>query len=152
MTERTDQAVPATADAAVAPPRARPNHRLRAGAVVASIVAAALVWVIAVPLFGADIQVQDNQDPPKVIELGLGPIVFMSAVFALLGWGVLAVLERFTRHARLIWTVLATVLLLVSFLPLAGEMSAATRVTLGLAHLVIGVILIPAFYRSTPRV
>jgi hypothetical protein len=147
MTDLTDLPDTATAPSQ---PRPRANRRLRLLGVLAAIVLPTLVWLVAGPLFGADLTVQDNNDPPKVIEIGFGPIVVVSAGFALLGWAALALLERLTRHGRLIWTGLAVALLVLSFLPLLGPMSAGTRVALGLVHLAVGAALIPTFYRSSP--
>jgi len=133
------------------PARPRADHKLRALAVVGAIALAVLVWLVAGPLFGAEMTVQDNNDPPKIMEIGFGPILFMATVFSLLGWGSIALLERLTRHGRLIWTVLATALLLLSFVPLLGPMSAGTRVALALTHVAVGVVLIPVLYRTSPR-
>jgi len=144
----TDTTTPAQA---AAPARAKPDRRLRIAGVLAAIALPVLIWVIAVPLLGVDLTVTDErQDPPKVVEIGLGAIVFISAAATLLGWGLLAVLERFLRRARLVWTVIAVLVLLVTFAPLTGSMSGGGRSTLVGLHLAVGVPLIAAFYRSSP--
>lgn len=153
MTERTDQvraSAPGSTDTAATPPvRARPDHRLRAIGVAGAVLVPALIWLVAVPLLGAELLVVDaRQQPPLEFEVGLGAVVTFSLGPALLGWGVLALLERFTRHARLVWTVLATALVLLSFVMLLGPMSGTTRLVLALLHLAVGAVLIPAFYRS----
>lgn len=152
MTDHIDQVRTGTASpAGSAPARARPDHRLRAVGVVAAVVAPVLVWLVAVPVLGAELIVTDSsKQPPVPFEVGLGAVVTFSIVPALLGWGVLALLERFTRRARLVWTVLAVGLLVLSFVPLLGPMSGATRSTLALLHLAVGAALISTFYRSVP--
>jgi hypothetical protein len=140
---------PGATTAAASSARTRPHHRLRAIGVLAAVLAPTLIWLVAVPGLGAELVVTDGtRQPPAPFELGLGAIVTFALVPALLGWGVLALLERLTRRARTVWTVLATGLLVLSFVPLLGPMSGATRLTLALLHLAVGAALIPAFYRS----
>ncbi len=151
MTDHTDQ-IPSSAPRGAttsAPSAARTDHRLRALGVLAAVLAPLLIWLVAVPVLGADLVVTDSsRQPPTQFEVGPGAIVTFALGPALLGWGVLALLERFTRRARTVWTALATVLLVLSFVPLLGPMSGATRLTLALLHLAVGAALIPAFYRS----
>jgi cell division protein FtsW (lipid II flippase) len=151
MTDHTDQIPAGSPRSATAPSpaRTRPDHRLRALGVVAAVLAPVLIWVVAVPVLGVDLLVSDGRrQSPTQFEVGLGAVVTVALGSALLGWGVLALLERFTRHARTVWTVLATVLLVLSLVPLFGPMSGATRLTLALMHLAVGAALIPAFHRS----
>jgi hypothetical protein len=131
-----------------APARVRPDRRLRLAGVAAAIVLAALAWVVAVPVLGADMIVEDASG--KEMEIGIAPVLIMTTIWSLLGWAFLEILERFTRHARLIWTIVAGIVLLVTFAPLAGPMSGGTRATLAVLHLAVGAPLIAAFYRSAP--
>jgi hypothetical protein len=156
MTEHTDQihndqihTGASRSTATASPVRTRPDHRLRALGVLTAVLAPVLIWLIAVPVLGAELTVTDGrQQPPTEFDVGLGPILTVALGSALLGWGVLALLERFTPRAGLVWTVLATGLLVLSFVPLLGPMSGATRLTLALMHLAVGAALIPTFYRS----
>ncbi|HWS34812.1 MAG TPA: DUF6069 family protein, partial [Actinoplanes sp.] len=65
------------------------------------------------------------------------------------GWAGLAILERFTRHAFTAWTVLALLVLAVSFVPFLGvEASTGSKVVLALTHVAVAAVLIPGFRRS----
>ncbi|UWZ49774.1 hypothetical protein Dmats_26205 [Dactylosporangium matsuzakiense] len=77
----------------------------------------------------------------------------MTVVFAgLIGWGLLAILERATGKARTIWTVVAVVFLVLSLLGPLGADGTGAKVSLLLMHLVAGAVIIPLFARSTtPR-
>jgi hypothetical protein len=114
---------------------------------VAAGVAAVVVWVVGEPLLGHDLVVkQSGQDPQ---DLGVAAMVIFSVLPALLGWAFLAGLERVTSRASLIWTVVALVVLLVSFAPLFGvEASGGSKVVLALIHVAVGAVLIPGFLRT----
>lgn len=95
-----------------------------------------LLWLAVSGLGGRPLAVSSPEG--ETIELTLGFIALVSLVFALLGWGFLALLELvLPRRAALIWTVVAVLLLVVSFVPLTGEMDTATRLTLGAMHLLV---------------
>ncbi|MFD7512724.1 DUF6069 family protein, partial [Streptomyces sp. NPDC059853] len=80
----------------------------------------------------------------------------MSLGFAVLaaaaGWGLLALLERFTARGLRTWTIVALVVLLASFMPLFGvESDGGTKAALALMHLAVGAAVIPLFRRGTVR-
>jgi hypothetical protein len=116
------------------------------GAVLATIA----LWIVAL-VFDIDMRVDpENGQPPG--EIALPFAAGMALVVALLAWGLRALLGRFTRHAGRIWTVVAGVVLLVSFLPvLAVGASGATKVILALAHLAVAAVLIPVLGRASER-
>ncbi len=72
---------------------------------------------------------------------------------SLMGWGLLAALERFgARRARAIWTGVAAAVLAVSFLPFTGDgMDGGTRLSLALMHLAVAAVLIPGLGGTSPR-
>ena len=126
------------------PPRWRP----RALAVVLAAAGATVIWVIAVLLFHHELWVTDPSGrPPLRISL---PLVIVFALLAgLIGWGALALLERLTRRARTIWTVLAVIAFLLSFAPLTGPGTPmSTRLILASMHVGVAAILIPALRRT----
>ncbi len=133
-----------TADARpTASPRAR--RRIRAAAVGGTVLANTLLWLGADAL-GVDFVLTDSAGTGVV---GLVPTIAFTVIFALLGWGTLALLERFTRRARTIWTVLATVVLLLSMVPIFLEQATTgTRTALVLIHLAVAAVLIPALRKS----
>jgi Family of unknown function (DUF6069) len=90
-------------------------------------------------------------DPGKTQHLQLVPyqIVMFTAFFALAGWGTLALLERFSRHAKAIWATLAAATLLLSFGPIAIEgASAATKTMLVTIHITVAVAAFTMLRRS----
>lgn len=124
--------------------------RARLIAVVAATVAALVVWVVFVAL-GIDLQEPTFGAGQATRDLGAVPVVVASAVASLAGWGLLALLERFTARARAVWTVVAVVVLVLS---LGGPLSAAgittaNRIALLLMHLAVGAVLIPLLSRTS---
>jgi len=131
---------------ATAPTRAKRRHR--AIGVVGAVAAALVVWVIGDPLLGNDLVVV--QPGGEAMNVGAGPVVLFALAASLLGWAFLEALERLTTRAGLIWTAVALLVLAASFVPLvAADASDSTKVVLGLAHLAVGAVLIPVFWRTT---
>ncbi|MFB9449229.1 hypothetical protein Dvina_31175 [Dactylosporangium vinaceum] len=120
----------------------------RALAIVGATVGAILVWVIAHQAVG-DLNVKTGDSSQTVSIVA----VILTVVFAgLIGWGLLAILERATGKARTIWTVVAVVFLVLSLLGPLGAVGTGAKVSLLLMHLVAGAVIIPLFARSTtPR-
>ncbi|MET9342540.1 DUF6069 family protein [Nonomuraea sp. NPDC003804] len=123
------------------------TRRRRALAVGGAVLAPALIGLAAL-LLGADMRVDmRNGQPPMVVALPL--VVAFALVFALLGWAALAIMERLTARAATVWTVLAVIVLLVSFLPIvAAEASGGTKGALALMHLAVAAVLIPGLRSS----
>jgi hypothetical protein len=128
--------------------RAGTGRRLLAmGAGVLSCVG---IWAIVVPVAGHDLVVKNPGHADIVI--GLAAVIFVAVLASLAGWLLLALLERFTRRARPVWTGVAIVVLLLSFLPIVGaDTTTATRVTLVLMHLSVAAALFAAAYSPTRR-
>lgn len=113
-------------------------------AVVSTVVGALVAWVLAEYAFGVDLHSPAmGSQPPQPISAGWVAIV--AGVASLLGWGVLALLERLTSRARTVWTVLAVVVFLVSLSgPWSGPgITVANRLLLMLIHVVVAGLLIP---------
>lgn len=121
---------------------------LRVIGVAGATAAAVAVWVVGEPLLGNDLVVrQAGQDAQ---DLGLGAIAVFALIPSLLGWALLAGLERVTSHAWRIWTAIAVTVLAASFLPIMGvEASGGSKAVLALTHLAVGAVLIPFFRRTT---
>jgi hypothetical protein len=137
-----------TTDTTPRPPAARSSLKTRGTAVLAATAAAAAVWILAGPVAGAALDIeQAGQDQPQ--HIGLGPVIFAAASAALLGWGLLALLERFTSKARTAFTITAAAVLLVSLTgPMAGTTSGTTTALMCM-HLAVGAALIPLLARTT---
>ncbi|GKQ37496.1 DUF6069 family protein [Streptomyces sp. A012304] len=124
--------------------------RTRALAVLATVAVGGLIWLVAHSVLDIDLRVPDGPGSTTTTELALPAVLIGTAVVSLLGWALLAVLERVTARARVLWTVAALLVLVLSlFAPLFGEgLEAGNRVTLVLLHLSVGAILVPAFRRD----
>lgn len=142
----TAPAPTATTDAGASPVRARASarRRRRALGVVATLVVALAVWLVG-RLSGADYWIADSQGTVRIDALVTTQV---TVVLGLAGWAVLALLERLTRYGTAIWTVLATVIVAASMIPVfLVEATTATRVALVAVHLAVGA-LIPFFVRA----
>jgi Family of unknown function (DUF6069) len=79
--------------------------------------------------------------------------VIAAVLAALAGWGLLALLERFTARPRTIWTAIAV---LVGLLSLVGPLSTiasttvANGLSLALMHLAVAAVLIPGLAATAP--
>ncbi|SCG71043.1 DUF6069 family protein [Micromonospora inositola] len=124
----------------------RPARRgARALAVLVATAAALAVWVVAVPLAGVDLAVRSGATEQPV---GPGAVAVAALLAGLAAWALLAVLERFSRRARSIWTGVALAVLLASMLaPLGGGVGAAAKLTLALMHLAAALV-IPGLRRT----
>ncbi|GAB2830654.1 hypothetical protein GCM10022221_31740 [Actinocorallia aurea] len=109
--------------------------------------AALAVWAVGEPLLGHELVVQQKGQQPR--DLGAGAIGVFALAPSLLGWALLAALERVTPLAARIWTAAALILLAVSFLPIIGvQASGADKAVLALTHLAVAAVLIPVFCRT----
>lgn len=126
------------------------RRRTRAIAVVAAALAAAVVWVVA-QVAGVDLKVDLNDgNGPNGVVTSLPFVLGFALIVGLLGWGLLALLERVRpQRAARIWTVTAVVVFLLSLAgPLSSGIGGGTKTLLVLMHLVVGAVLIPALARS----
>ncbi|SEC04174.1 hypothetical protein SAMN04489844_1561 [Nocardioides exalbidus] len=112
--------------------------------VVAAPVAAVAAWAVLTAVPGADLVVDPGAASAQTV--GAVPVVVISVVAALAGWGVLALLERYAAsRATRVWRAGAAVVLLVSLVPLLapGTTDTGTRVSLAALHaLVTGVVVL----------
>src|ERR1700716_1814346 len=69
--------------------------------------AAVAIWVVAT-LAGADLTVSFGAGQP-IQKVTVVNVVVAALVGALAGWGLLALLRRFTTNARAIWTLIALI-------------------------------------------
>ncbi|MGI5175002.1 DUF6069 family protein [Dactylosporangium sp. CA-152071] len=116
-------------------------------AIVGAAVLALIVYFIARSAAG-DLVVKSGGSEQTVSAVA---VVATVVIAGLLGWGLLALLERFTAKGRTIWTVVAAVFLLLSLLGPLGGTDAGTKVSLALLHLLVGAVIITAFTRTSQR-
>jgi hypothetical protein len=123
--------------------RAADRRRTRAASVVAAAAATGVVFA-AGRAAGTDVTITDPGAHAVPHTFVLPEIVGVTLVIGLVGWATLAVLERFTARARVIWSVLATAVVLLSLVPIWIERATTdTRVLLAVIHVVVGLALVP---------
>jgi Family of unknown function (DUF6069) len=120
--------------------------RTRVLGVLGATLAAAAVWVVAVPLLGVHLMTrfgyQDAQD------VGLGLVLAASFVGSLAGLGLLVLLEKVTSRAVAIWTAVAVLVLVASLsLPLVAGTTTPAKGALALMHVAVASVLIATFRR-----
>src|SRR5918911_1114870 len=97
------------------------RRRARLLDVTAAVLVAEVVWILAELALGIRLQAPAGTGYPEPVDIGPLNVALASAVLSLVGWAVLAALERLTPHARRIWLVLALVALAASLsMPLSG--------------------------------
>jgi predicted permease len=123
------------------------HGRARALSAAAGVLAAACAWAVEVPALGIHLHVRFGTGAIQTISVG--QIIGVTAAAALLGWLLLARLERRTSRARVLWSTIAVATLAVSLaLPLAAATSTAAVVGLVVMHLAVGGAVIPAMART----
>lgn len=138
-----------TATRTFASPRTASLLRIRALGVAGAVVAAVAVWVIEVPLLGLHLNIRFGSGPAQTIAIGF--VVAATLFASLLGWALLAILERRTPRARTIWPAIAVVVLVASLsLPLYAGIAGSTKVALVVMHLAAAAVLITALRAASP--
>lgn len=128
------------------PPVTR-RRLLRLSGVGATVVVTLAVWAVGRGA-GADYVLSD---PSGAVVIGASVTTVVTLVVALLGWAALALLERLTRHAARIWTVLAAVVVTASMVPIfLVDATPGTQVALFFVHLAVAV-LVPALLQARRR-
>ena len=116
-------------------------------AILSAAVLALIVYFIARAVAG-DLVVKSGGSEQTVSPVA---VVITVVVAGLLGWGLLALLEKLTAKGRTVWTVIAVVFLVLSLLGPLGGTDAGTKVSLALLHLLVGAVIITGFTRPAPR-
>lgn len=124
--------------------RIRPRGAV--AALVTAVIGALLIWAVAVPLGGLDLELAASGQ-------SVGPVSIIGAVLigGAAAWLLLALLIRL-RRGRAWWTAVAVAVLVLSLTgpPLSGA-GVPVLVTLELMHLVVGIVLILGLRRSAVR-
>ena len=129
-------------------PRASTSTAL--GTVLGATAAAVAVWIVAT-LAGAQLTVSFGAGQP-IQKITVLNVVVAALVGSLAGWGLLALLRRFTANARAIWTVIAIVFALFSLGgPLTTISTTGTKVALAAMHLAVATVTIVGLRRTRGR-
>jgi hypothetical protein len=115
-----------------------------------AVLAAVLTWVVEVHVVGVDLAYRFGSG--AATSLGIAQIAGASLVASLLGWGVLAVMEKRDRRSAQHWLALAALFVLASLsLPIFAATTTAGLVALVILHIAVGVSSVPFLYRSASK-
>jgi hypothetical protein len=121
---------------------------LRASGVVGALIATSMWWLMAQALNVSLTVNLHNGRPPQ--RFGILFLLGFALGFSILGWLVLAVLDRHTRRSVAIWTTMAIGLLVLSFVPIAiAGASSGTKLILSCIHLSVATALLTSMRRSS---
>jgi len=124
--------------------------RARALCVVGGVLAAAIAWTVEVPLLGVHLDYRFGSG--HIQTIAAGQVIGVTVVATLLGWLVLAILDRRASHARPLWTTIALATLAASLaLPLTAATTTSAAAGLIVMHLTVGAAVIPAMARTARR-
>jgi len=119
------------------------HGRARALCTAGGALAAALAWIVEVPLLGIHLNFRFGTGHLQTISAG--QVIGVTVAASLLGWLLLALLQQRTPHARLLWTTIALAALAASLaLPLAVATTTSAVTGLIVMHLTVGAAVIPA--------
>ncbi len=124
------------------------HRRAPALTAAASVLAVVVLWLIAVPLLGVDLRVPMAGRTALTVTLPL--IVAVTAAVASAGWALLAILARYTVHARQVWLGVAVTVVVSYAAPLSFAAAPAAIVVLALLHTAVAAVLIPGLARTAP--
>jgi hypothetical protein len=129
------------------------RRRTRLAGLGVAVLAAEVIWYLASFVFGIRLQAPAGNGYPEPMDIGPLNVAVAVMVLTLIGWALLTALERHAAHGHRIWLAVALLALLASLsLPLGGTgVGASNRVVLVLMHVVVGLVVIPVLYRTSPR-
>jgi hypothetical protein len=111
-------------------------------AVVGAVIGALISWIIITQAFSIELVARSGG--PTMMPVGPAAVIMVSALACLVGWALLAILERKTKHAARIWTAIAAVVTVLSLAgPLNAGPSAAATIGLIVLHLVTAAVFVP---------
>ena len=123
----------------------------RALTVAAAAAAALVVWVLISHVLGVDLAARPF-GAPEYTPVGPVAVVAGGLVPGLCAWGLLALMERLGWRARRVWTILASVVLVLSLAtPLTGGETLGAVIGLTALHLTVAAVLIPGLARTAVR-
>jgi heme A synthase len=117
----------------------RSTWRTRGLAAIGAPVAALVVWAVADPLAGVNLQVGSGAAAQHVGPVMVGVISLLVSLAAL---GLLAVLERVTRRPRTVWLAVALFVLVLSLTGPLGAATTAATLSLAAMHLAVAAVLV----------
>ena len=130
-------------------PLSRLRRRDRVIAVLVTVIATELVFLVATLGFGEQLY-QPGFGGSAPQELSIWLVAATAGIAGLAAVGVLALIERIGDRPAQVWLVVSTTVLILSLgIPLTGEgIGTANKLALASMHLAAGAVLIPSLYRS----
>jgi len=122
--------------------------RERAAVVLVAVVVPLLVWSVA-RLSGIDVQSIRRAEVPR--SLPWHYVLIVAAIFSLLGWAKLAVLERWLpRHARAVWVISSLGAVSVALVRVVSwtDLSGVQRLVLALMAVAVAAVIVPLLPRG----
>ena len=117
--------------------------RARALCAAGGALAAAVAWIVEVLLLGIHLNFRFGMG--HIQTIAVGQVIGVTVAASLLGWLLLALLERRAPDARLLWTAIALASLAASLaLPLAAATTSSAVAGLIVMHVTVGAVVIPA--------
>ena len=116
--------------------------------VAAAILAAVLVWLLAVPLADVDLAVGSG---PGRRRIGLFAVVATALLAGLAATGLAALLPRCTGRPRRTWLIIGSGTLVVSLVGPLGAAGVGAGAVLVALHLAVGGVLLLGLARTWPR-
>lgn len=140
---------PTTAPAVPSTPVQRTSRARRAATVAGAAAAGIAVWIVSVPLLGVELTATSGGSQ---LTVGPGAVVFAGLLAGGAGWGLLAVLERYTARPRALWTIVAVAVLVLSLIgPLAQATTVAAGATLAAMHIAVGTTIVVSLAGTARR-
>lgn len=129
-----------------------PRGRHRLVVVAGTAVSALLLWLVAGPVLGINLEVLQTPGATTAVPVTAGSVILSSVAAGLLGWALLAGLERLTTRGATIWRWVAGAVALLSLGgPLTLAQSGGGAVVLTLLHLVVAGVLLTALPGTVSR-
>lgn len=127
-------------------PHVKPG-RARALCVAGGALAAALAWTVVAHVLLIRLSFRFGAGQAETVEIG--QVIGVTVAASLLGWLLLALLERRTAQARRLWVITALAVLAASLaLPLTAATTASAVAGLIALHVTVGAVVIPAMART----
>lgn len=103
----------------------------RALVVVGTALAALAVWALEDPIGGVDLAVRNGETAQHV---GAGGVIGAALVAGLVGWALLARLERRAKRPHRTWAIVASIVFVLSLAGPAGGVDTAAKLALAALH------------------
>lgn len=138
---RTITQIPGRIDAALRLP-----WQMRAMAIVDAVIANVVILIVGRLVTGEFPVATVGGDEQTI---GFPQVILVTVLVGLVAWGLLALLERTTAHARMVWTMIAVVVVVLSLLgPIGSGANTSSTVVLACLHIGAAATIIPIMRRS----